>query len=215
MLKDIPYSAIKKDVRAYEIMLLRDQYDNNFTDIAKEYEISTSRAVQIYNRHKVKQICLYLNHIALILGHKTNAEIRKVYEQADECYQNRTYACAHLEKEYQEILTAYRDGEPGMPTQFIRSMPPFRPELSEKMIARVIKMREIEKASFVTIAKELCMTQAKARQTYEHFYHKQVLELIKALQDKAETYAEKTAIWDYYFRRNISSKTRYDMLTKE
>ena len=32
MLKDIPYSVLKKNRRAYEIMLLRDQYENTFTD---------------------------------------------------------------------------------------------------------------------------------------------------------------------------------------
>lgn len=76
-------------------------------------------------------------------------------------------------------------------------------------------MREIEKASFVTIAKELRITQAKARHIYGWFYHKQVLERIKALQDKAESYKEKDAVWEYYFRGDKSAKIRYDMLAKE
>lgn len=36
-------------------MLLRDQYGNTFTDIAKEYEISVTRVREIYNRTKIKQ----------------------------------------------------------------------------------------------------------------------------------------------------------------
>ena len=55
-LKDIPYSILKKDGRAYEIMLLRDQYDNTFTDIAAEFELSVTRVTQIYFRLKVRQI---------------------------------------------------------------------------------------------------------------------------------------------------------------
>ena len=58
------------------------------------------------------------------------------------------------------------------------------------------------------------MTQAKARHTYEMFYHKQVIALIHVLQEKEEDREKKAAIWDYYFGRYHSSKKRYDVLTK-
>lgn len=215
MLKEEAYRELQKDRRAYEIMLLRDQQGKTFTDIAKEYEISSAWAVQKYNRLKMKQIRLYINHIAAVLGHESTSQVENVFQNAYECYQDWTYACAYLEKRYKDILMEYRDGEPGMPTQFIKDMPPFKPKLSKKTVARVIELREAEKASFVTIAKELRMTQAKARHTYEMFYHKQVIALIKALQEKAESKEEKAAIWNYYFGRYHSSKKRYDMLTKE
>ena len=213
-MKDMPYSELNQDKRAYEIMLLRDQHGNTFTDIAKEFEISPQRVIQIYNKLKIKQIRLYINHIAAVLGYESTLQVKNVFDNAYECYQDRTYACAYLEKKYEDILIEYRDGEPGMPTQFIRNMPPFKPKLSKKTVARVIELRDVEKASFVTIAKELRMTQAKAKHTYELFYHKQVLALIKALQEKAESKEEKENIWNYYFRRYHSSKKRYDMLTK-
>ena len=214
MLKDIPYSELKQGERTYEIMLLRDQNDNTFTDIAKEFEISVARVIQIYNKIKFKQIRLYINHIAVVLGYESTSQVKKVFNNAYECYQDQRYACAYLEKRYKDILIEYRDGEPGMPTQFIKNLPPFKLELSEKTIDRVIKLHEVEKASFVKIAQELRMTQAKAKHTYEMFYHKQVLELTNILQEKAESKEEKAAIWDYYFRRYHSSKKRYDMLTK-
>lgn len=214
MLKDIPYSVLKQKERGYEIMLLRDQHGNTFTDIAKEFEISVTRVKQLYDNLKRKQIRLYINHIAAALGYESCSQIQKVYDNAYECYQDWTYACAYLEKKYKDILMEYRHGEPGMPAQFIRNMPPFKPKLSKKTVARVIELRDIEKASFAAIAKEFRMTQAKARHTYEWFYHKKVLALIEALQEKAESREEKAAIWDYYFRRCHSSKKRYDMLTK-
>lgn len=214
MLKEKPYRELKQDERAYEMMLLRDQHGNTFTDIAKEYEISAAWAVQKYNRLKIKQTRLYINHIAAALGHDSASQMENVFRNIYECYQDWTYACAYLEKKYKDILIEYRDGEPGMPTQFIRNMPPFKPKLSKKTVARVIELREVEKASFVTIAKELRMTQAKARHTYEMFYHKQVIALIHVLQEKAESREEKAAIWDYYFGRYHSSKKRYDVLTK-
>ena len=152
-MKDIPYSELNQDKRAYKIMLLRDQHGNTFADIAKEFEISAGRAIQIYKKLKLKQIRLYTNHIAAVLGYESTLQVKNVFDNAYECYQDRTYACAYLEKKYKDILIEYRDGEPGMPTQFIRNMPPFKPKLSQKTVARVIELRDVEKASFVTIAK--------------------------------------------------------------
>ncbi len=87
--------------------------------------------------------------------------------------------------------------------------------MSKKTIARVVEIQEVENASFLAIAKELRMAQAKAKHTYEMFYHKQVLKLIKALEEKAESRKEKNTIWEYYFRGNKTAKKRYDMLTKQ
>lgn len=214
-MKDIPYSTLKQDERAYEIMLLRDQHNNTFTDIANEYSISVVRVRQIYNKTKIKQIRLYIQHISIELGHENTSQIRKIYDDAYEYYQDWTYACAYLEKKYKNILDEYRTGEPGMPMQFIKSMPPFKPKLSKETIARIIEMREIEKASYISIGIELHMTQAKAKHTYEWFYHQQVVELIKALQEKAKSRAEKDAIWEYYFRGYRTSKKRYDALMRK
>ena len=213
MLKDIPYSELNQDKRAYEMMLLRDQHGNTFTDIAKEFGLSAARVIQIYNQLKLRQIRLYINHIAVALGYESVSQVDNVFWDAYECYLDKAYVCAYFEKRYKDILIEYREGEPGMPAQFIKNMPPFKPKLSEKTIARVIEMRDVEKASFVTIARELRITQAKAKHTYEMFYHKQVLALIEALQEKAESQEEKAAIWNYYFRRYHSSKKRFDMLT--
>ncbi len=211
-MKDIPYSALKEDGRAYAVMLLRDQHGNTFADIAKEFEISAGRVIQIYNKEKFKQIRLYVNHIAAVLGHESTLQVKNVYDNAYKCYQDWVYACAYLEKKYKDILIEYRDGEPGMPAQFIQNMPPFKRKLSKKTVARVIELREVEKASFAAIAKELRMTQAKAKHTYEMFYHKKVLALINVLLKKAGSKEEKTAIWDFYFRKYRSAKKRYDML---
>ncbi|MEL4861483.1 hypothetical protein AAEU42_09585 [Pseudoflavonifractor phocaeensis] len=215
MLKDIPYSVLMQDKRAYEIMLLRDQYDNTFTDIAKEFEISVVRAVQIYRKQKFRQKSLYITHISIALGHGSTAQVRKIFDEAYECYQDTAYACAYFEKKYKGILTEYRDGEPGMPIKFLKNMPPFKPQLSKKTVACIVEMREVEKASFATIAKELRMTRAKAKRTYELFYHKKVMALIEALLEKATSSEEKRAIWDGCFKGNKSSKRRYDMLIEE
>lgn len=109
-MKDIPYSTLKQDERAYEIMLLRDQHDNTFTDIANEYSISVVRVRQIYNKTKIKQIRLYIQHISIELGHENTSQIRKIYDDAYECYQDWTYACAYLEKNIKTFWTSTESG---------------------------------------------------------------------------------------------------------
>lgn len=160
----------------------------------------------------MSKYALYVKHISVVLGCKNDSQIRKVFDDAYECYQDTTYACAYLEKKYKNILTEYRAGEPA---QFINKMPPFKPKLSKKTIARVIEMREAQRASFVIIAEKLHITKEKARETYDMFYHKKVLDLIGILQEKAESIAGKRAIWDYYFKGYKSSKRRYDVMTKD
>lgn len=215
MLKDIPYDVIKQDKRAYEIMLIRDQHGSSFAKIAKEFDISASRVIHLYYKVKLKQIHLYINHIAAVAEGEDFSQMKNLYHSAYECYQDWTYVCAYLEKKYQDILTEYRNGEPGMPAQFIKNLPPYKSKLSKKTVDRVIELRDEKKASFAAIAKELRLTQAKARHTYEMFYHEKVLALINELQKKAENEEEKEAIWDYYFKICYSSKKRYDMLTQK
>lgn len=215
MLKNIPYRTLKRDQRGYEIMLLRDQQGSTFADIAKECSISVASATQIYYKIKIKQIRLYMNHIAFLFKCEDDSQINEIYNNAYACYQDWGYACAYLEKKYNDILTDYRDGEPGMPAQFLKNMPPYKAKLSEAAVTLVVELRETKKMSFTAIGEELRITQAKARHTYEWFYHEKVMELVRALQDQAESAEEKAAIGDYYFRTYKTAKKRYDMLTKK
>lgn len=214
-MKDTPYSKLKEDRRAYDIMILRDQYHNPFTDIAGDYKISPIRARQIYSRIKIKQIQLYIRHISIALGYDNTAEVRKVFEAANECYQDFSYACAYLEKRYDRILDEYRAGEPGTSKQFIKNLPPLKGKLTKKTISRIVEMREAEKASFIAIAKELRITPEKAKHAYDDFYHQQVLEYVYTLQREAKGFDEKQAIWRRYFRNNQSPKKRYEMMMDE
>ena len=59
-MKDIEYSELKKNERAYEIMTLKDQNGNTFSDMAKEYGISFVRVRQIYNKQSLKRSKGYL-----------------------------------------------------------------------------------------------------------------------------------------------------------
>lgn len=214
-MKDIPYSELKRDKRAYEIMLHRDQCGDTFAEIAKSHGMSVTRVIQVYNKIKLKQINLYIRHIAVVLGHETDEQIRNVYRTADECYQDRQYICAFFESEYKGLLAKYRDGEPGLPEKFIKSIPPLKSGLDDKSINRIIEMRNIEKASFSMIAATLNITQAKARHAYNHFYHEHTIKIVKDMQEQAKSNEEKSAIWDYYFRGFTTSKKRYDALTRK
>ena len=215
MLKDVPYSVLKDDKRAYEIMLLRDRSDSSFTDIAKAFSLSPPRIRQLYNRLKIKQTRLYINRISLALGHDDISQVTKVYEQAYECYQNRSCACAYLEKKYKSILTPYRDGEPGMPAKFLKALPPLKTEFTEQEMKRIIEMREAENAPFTEIAKEFHITREKAKHIYDWHYHKQAVALVNALTAQVESPQERMDIWDHYFRNNFTPKRRYEILIKK
>lgn len=147
-MNDIPYSQLKEDRRAYDIMILRDQYNNTFADIAKEYGISLVRARELYSRVKIKQIRLYIRHISIALGYDNTVKVRKVYSAAYDCYQDFSCVCAYLEKKYKSILAEYRAGEPGMPTEYIKNLPPLKKSLNPEIVSHIIEMREVEKATF-------------------------------------------------------------------
>ena len=209
-----PYSLLKRDERGYTILLLRDQQGLAFTTIAKELGLSPSRVAQKYNQMKVKQKNLYIRQIAAEQMCENTSQMKKVFRDAYECYQSTPYVCAYLEKMYPDILREYRAGEPGLPAAFLEALPPFRARLSQKTIARVVAMREEDKASFAAIGKALRMTPAKARHTYEWFYHDKVLALLKGMQEETADPGEKTAILNWYFDTYRTSKKRYDALTK-
>jgi hypothetical protein len=214
-MKDYLYSSLKENERAYEIMLLRDQCGETLSMIAKEYDLSIARVQQIYHHIKRKQMCLYIRHISIVFGQKDTEQVRKIFNDANEWYRDLTYATAYLEKKYRDILIEYRAGEPGMPKEFIRNMPPFQPGLRKETIDCVVRMREKEKASYIAIAKKLCMTPAKARDIYERFYHQKVLVMLKELGSRMESYEERMALRDHYFETYKAPKKRYDALIKK
>ena len=212
MLEDLKYNTMKDNARSYEIMLLREQHGKSFSDISGDLGLSKARTALLYSSLKYKQIKLYINHISVVLGYDDISQIRNIYCTAYECYQDKAYACAYLEKEYKDILIKYRNGEPGMPEEFLAALPPLTPPLSKENIARIVELKEKKKANFSKIAKEFNITKQKAERTYDTYYHSLTLETIKKLYAKTEGKEEKEAIWDYCFRNNYSAKKRYDML---
>lgn len=215
MLKEIPYNTLMSETRNYEILLRHDLADKTFTDIAIEYEIPVIAAKQIYYSIKKKQMHLYIHHLSLVNGHEDVRHFREWYETVFECYQDDTYAVAYLEKKYKAILTEYRTGEPGMPQHFIESIPPFKPEFGEKLLKRLIEMRETEKKSYLEIGNELQITPFKARYEYELFYHKKVMGYIHILQSKTDNRIEKDFFLHHYHRRRLSTKNRYEILLRD
>lgn len=97
--------------REYAVLLLRDQHRKTYREIGDKLKISASRVMQIYQKAKLRQIMLYLQAI----GKDEGNERRKLNSLAlslSQKYGSRVYAAAYLEKEYEDILTEFRDGEP-------------------------------------------------------------------------------------------------------
>lgn len=214
MIRYIPYCEMKSNQLAYDIMILRDQFRIPYTTIAKDYDITTDSAMQTYYKMKSKQIRLYINQIAFMLDHKDTSKIKKIFKDAQDCYKSNIYVCAYMEKKYADILTDYRMGEPGMPEEFLNSVPAPRAKVSKDVIKRIIKLRDEESASFKDIAEELSLSRSQAKNTYDFYYHHKTLEIINKLESNAKDETEIKYIWKYCFNNNLSAKNRYEMMLK-
>lgn len=212
---DIPYSTLQEDKTGYQILLLREQQNQSFTAIASQLGVSPARVRQQYTKMKVRQVRLYLRHIAIALGHENIAQVRNVFSTAMDCYQNYPYACGYLDKTYGEILEAYRAGEPGTPQEMLEKLPPCPVKLGEEEISRMVTMREEENASFRAIGRAFHITPEKARHTYEMVYHHKVLEYVEGLQQQAKSWEERRELWRRYFGGYLSAKTRYENILGE
>ena len=212
---DIPYSTLQEDKTGYQILLLREQQNQSFTAIASQLGVSPARVRQQYTKMKVRQVRLYLRHIAIALGHENTAQVRKEFSAAMDCYQNYPYACGYLDKTYGEILEAYRAGEPGTPQEILEGLPPCPVKLGEEEISCIVTMREEENASFRAIGRAFHITPEKARHTYEMVYHHKVLEYVEGLQQQAKTWEERRELWRRYFGGHQSAKTRYENILGE
>lgn len=129
---------------------------------------------------------------------ENTSQMKKVFRDAYECYQSTPYVCAYLEKMYPDILREYRARGAGPAGGVSRSSAALSSEAESKDDRRVVAMREGDKASFAAIGKALRMTPAKARHTYEWFYHDKVLALLKGMQEETADPGEKTAILNWY-----------------
>ena len=208
-MNDIPYSTLQEDKTGYQILLLREQQNQSFTAIASQLGVSPARVRQQYTKMKVRQVRLYLRHIAIALGHDNTAQVRKEFSAAMDCYQNYPYACGHLDKSYGEILEACRAGEPGTPQEILEGLPPCPVKLGEEEISRIVTMREEENASFRAIGREFCITTEKAQHTYEMVYHRKVLEYVERLQQQVRTWEERRELWRRYFIAIFTNRAQY------
>lgn len=210
-LTDVPYSNLKANRQDYEIMLLRDLYNNTFADIAKAFAVSVSTASNSYYRIKWKQLRCYINHLAIVNGHESTAMFKKLLRQVYDCYQDCKYVSAYFETKYQEILAEYRDGEPGLREQFLAALPPFKEKWSSHMISRVVELREDKKLAYPQIAQKLKMTSKSAEWIYQHYYHQKFM----ALSDKIMVDTGETDIRRKYFKQTSDSKKRYALLRRD
>ena len=214
-MNDIPYSTLQEDKIGYQILLLREQQNQSFTAIASQLGVSPARVRQQYTKMKVRQVRLYLRHIAIVLGHENTAQVRNVFSTAMDCYQNYPYTCGYLDKTYGEILESYRAGEPGTPQEMLEKLLPCPVKLGEEEISCIVTMREEEKASFRAIGREFHITPEKARHTYEMVYHHKVLEYVEGLQQQAKSWEERMEFWRRYLGGSMSAKRRYERLLAE
>ena len=171
MLNDIPYKNLMDKGRKYDVWVLRDVYNNTFVDIAKEYGVSTATIVSDYNKLLGWKLRYYVNHLSIVYGYKDTVHFRKIWKDTLDCYCGIKYMVAYFEKEYADILKEYRNGEPGMPEQLLRDLPPLRNKFSKQTISSIIRLRETNGMTYAAIGKRLRITKEKTQDLYNHYYH--------------------------------------------
>ena len=209
-LVEIPYSEITKDERAYEMMLLRDQYNNTYADIGTEFKVSGERVRAIYEKIKLKQIRLYINHLSIVYGYGNTSYFSNIYYIADKCYLTRRNTAIYFEKEYGDVLTEYRKGEPGIPERFLEELPRLITEVNNETIGRIIYLHEVEKKKFSDIGKEFQLLPAKARDVYDSYYRCQIIAIWEIISDGNID----NSIWNFY-PHTQNSKILYDYLKRD
>lgn len=213
MLNDIPYEKIIDSGRKYEVWVLRDIYDNTFTDIAREYGVSLVCVISDYNKILSLKLNYYMNHLSIVHGYKNTVYFRNICSNADDCYRDRKCVVAYFEKEYATILNKYRNGAPGMPERVLRELPPLRNEFTERTISSIIRLRETDRMTYAAIGKRLRMTKSKAEDLYNRHYHVLYYQLSEKLM-------EITGDMDlrYKYRKAFrvgSGKKKYDSLVSD
>lgn len=213
MLSDIPYKNIMNTGRKYDVWVLRDVYGNTFPDIAKEYGVSVGTIVDNYYKILRLKARYYVNHLSIVHGYENSAYFREIWRSAYECYYSEKYVVAYFEKEYADILSEYRNGEPGMPERLLRDLPPLRNEFSKHTISSVIRLRETNGMTYAAIGKRLRMTKEKAEHLYNHFYHNLYYELSEKIM---EVTGDKNLRDKYskFFHVGYAKK-KYDSLVKD
>lgn len=211
MKEPIPYNTLQKNERAYAIMRLHEGEDLGFAEIGGRYGISANYVRQIYLGLKCRQAVLYFGRIALAL-HLSEAERKALQIRVWDCYADVRCVCAYLEGAYGELLADYRAGEPGMPADFVASLPPMREALSEQEIRRIRKIREQTGKTFAEIGEIFGITAAKAKEVYRKEYRKKAAKVYAALEKRMKSEEERQALWMSYSHRYDSGKGLYEQL---
>lgn len=209
MLQEIPYSKLKEKSLSYEIMLLYDQ-GNSFAALGRKFEISRDSAEQRFYTIKHKQIDYYMNHLSIV--HGDQQYFQKLYKTVFDCYKTYPYIAVYLEKTYAEILADYRQGEPGIPRDVLKALPPLKETFSGRIISRIIFMREEEKRTYKEIGQFLKLTPEKSEGLYQHYYHQKFLDLVDRIlvtTDAPSGFSAK------YYRQSPKSHLRYALLAKD
>ena len=213
MLNDIPYKNILKYERRYEIWRLHDVDNNSFAKIAKKYGLSVDTITSDYYKILSLKLNYYVNHLSIVHGHIDTTYFKKISLKAYECYRGMKYVLAYFEKEYAAILSEYRNGEPGLPEQFLLDLPPLREGFRKRTISSLIYLRETKGMTYSAIGKRLRLTKEKVTDLYNHHYHVLYCQLLEKLIEITGDASLNNDHWDTYQLKNV--KKKYDDLINE
>lgn len=197
---------IEKQRKNYSIVILKNQQEKTFKEIAKQLNVSVSCVKQ---RHNDFLYDLYNLYIEYLNSKQIELECREIYK----FYKTICLSIAYLEKEYKGYLDLFRNGEPPIILQSYTDIPPFRKLTKEKNLElekRILKAREQQKRTFSDIGKEYGLSKEKAKSIYDLYYYKKVVIAHKRIKE-ARNYPIKEFIYSHY----VSPKSKWQFIVNE
>lgn len=96
--------------REYFIMIQKERHKKTLKEIAGMIGVTPERVRQLYVHAKSTQKRVYMKKILEVTGQ--SVEIFYLERRLWEKYKDNRYVVAYLEREYGDILSVYRNGEP-------------------------------------------------------------------------------------------------------
>ena len=205
-----PYTALTGKTDIYKVILLRDQRELTFSNIAREVGSSVQRVSSLYWNGKYRQVILYIGYLSEAL----DIDILKLEElerRAYSSYRREHYVCDYFEREYKEQLEKYRHGEPGMREEFVRSIPPLTTVINETAVRCIVMGRE-RGESWQNICEKLRLTPERAQFEYDNYYRVKAEQIFQKLYPEGLDRLDNLNLWYDYFRAGGSSKRTYEIL---
>lgn len=194
---------MRKQKFNYQIFVLRNKQGKTYKELAKQFNVSSSRIEQ---RNRDFLHIVYSYYTRYLESINIEFDSWDIY-----CfYQYLPFAIAYLEKTYKKHLDLLRQGKPPIMFENSMNLVPYRKIKNDEMIrlqVYILYEREEEKRTFSDICKDIALTKEKTRDIYYLYYHRKNLIVANRVKQAGDC-----SIDEYLYNRHVSPKTKWKFI---